>query len=68
MTTQSYDCCYKCTKRVVGCHSTCSEYIETRKKFEAERNIVYEKRNEERRYSAYESDRAFKAKKRANKK
>ena len=31
------DCCLNCTKRVVGCHSTCPEYL-----------LVYAKRERER--------------------
>lgn len=27
--------CYKCTKRTVGCHSTCEDYIEYRKQWDA---------------------------------
>ena len=32
-----YRCCYKCPKRIVGCHATCSVYLEE-KRINDERN------------------------------
>ena len=32
-----YSCCYKCPKRIVGCHATCDDYLKE-KRLNEERN------------------------------
>lgn len=34
----SFNCCYKCTRRYVGCHSKCPDYAKESKK-NAERKV-----------------------------
>ena len=38
----AYCPCYKCTKRVLGCHSTCDDYLEFKKINDANKKRRYE--------------------------
>ena len=37
-------CCADCSKRYVGCHGKCEEYLKQRAEYEAERDALYEMR------------------------
>ena len=44
MARYKIDCCYKCQKRIGGCHSTCKEYNEQRRELD-ETNAELIKKN-----------------------
>ena len=42
--------CRNCTKRVVGCHSTCKDYKDWKKEDQERKDIIYKNKNKERFY------------------
>lgn len=64
----NFDCCQNCDKRKAGCHSSCEEYIATRKKNDDERNKTYLNKQKEMFYLDYITDFHRKAKKKKGKK
>lgn len=38
--------CKNCTKRFVGCHATCEEYIKARKKLDEKNEMIRKAKNE----------------------
>lgn len=41
------DACYGCEKRVVGCHSSCADYLAYRKALTDKKCKIYKERNQE---------------------
>ena len=37
-------CCYKCTKRKIGCHSVCKEYTNEKEKFDEANRLIREEK------------------------
>lgn len=42
--------CRNCTKRVVGCHSTCKKYKDWKKADKERKQLIYENKNKEKFY------------------
>ena len=39
-------CCYECTKRTVGCHSTCEEYKAAKEAIAKENELIKKRKDE----------------------
>lgn len=66
MKINSFKCCFNCTKRTVGCHSTCEEYKATKEELYNEQKKTYEGRVKDSIYTGYAVNAARKAKRRKN--
>ena len=40
------ECCYECTKRGVGCHTTCEEYKAEKAKLDEETKVIKKRKDE----------------------
>ena len=49
-------CCKGCTERAVGCHSTCTKYIEAKKIHLQRCEIIWKERRKECEYQAFHKD------------
>lgn len=54
----NFECCYKCTKRHVGCHSDCEEYLATKKAYDEKKAILDKEKANHNSVVAYEISRA----------